>query len=131
VLITLAVAALAIALLVVAFWKPLGWDVAAWWRGEAEVLTLPNTVPWGGGLVAISAGEIEVVEVARFLSLISRVNVIVPSEHSRSAKSMILVKSDISDVTPDDIIAFLRENGWRLRRKAFEGAEIYTLEPVK
>jgi predicted phosphohydrolase len=106
--------------------------VAAWRSGSSDddVLTLPGSA--AGGRVDISSGEIEVVEFAQFLSSWSGVNVIVPGEHSKSPKSMILVASDLTNVTPELVIALLRENGWRLRRSRLPGGEeLYTLERRK
>ena len=129
---SLTAAALVVVALLVGFWQPVRDTVATWWSGsrDDDVLTLPGSA--AGGRVDISSGEIEVVEFAKFLSSWSQVNVIVPGEHSKSPKSMILVASDLTNVTPELVIALLRENGWRLRRSRLPGGdELYTLERLQ
>ena len=130
-LVSLMLAALVVVALLVGFWQPVRETVAAWWSGnrDDDVLTLPGAA---GGRVDISSGEIEVVEFASFLSSWSQVNVIVSGEQLKFPKSTILVASDLTNVTPELVIALLRENGWRLRRGRLPGGgDLYTLERAK
>jgi len=131
VLVGLAAAAAVVVGVAMAFWKPIDESVAAWWGGSRadDIVTLPA---WPlSGHIDMSSGEIEIVEFARFLSIKSGVNIIVPEEYSRSPKNKIVVASDMTNLTPDAAISLLRENGWRLRRRKFEGAEVYTMEPMR
>jgi hypothetical protein len=126
---SLAAAAAVVVLLVATYWQPLRWRISAILTGNepGDVLVLPDK--GSDYRVDIAAGDVEVADLARFLTRRAYVNVLVRPEVS---KPSITVAGDMTNVTTEDVLALLRENGWRMRRSDLAGGrEAYTLERRK